>query len=95
MPRKTTTQAINAFMSGRKYKSSNTQVLIEDGISKLYLFSHLIAIKDNSTISICNANHFTNTTKERLNGIPGVSIHQVKEKWYLNNVSWDGQWITI
>lgn len=95
MARKITTEAINAFMSGHKYKSGNTQVIIENNVSKLYLFSHLIAKLDNNTISITNADYFTNTTKERLNALPGVCISQKKGKWYLNGVYWDGQWTTI
>lgn len=93
--RKTTTEAISAFMSGNKYNSSNTQVIIENNVSKLYLFSHLIAKKEGNIISITNANYFTNTTKERLNGLPGVSINQEKGKWYLNGVYWNGEWTTI
>lgn len=33
---------------------------------------------------------FTNTTKERLNALPGVNIVQKLGKWYLNGVLWDG-----
>lgn len=32
----------------------------------------------------------TNTTKERLNALPKVSINQVKGIWYLNGKEWDG-----
>jgi hypothetical protein len=92
--RKTTQQAINAFMSGTIFSSANTKVDIDNGVSKLYLFGNLIAKKDSNTISITNANHFTNTTKKRLNGIPGVSINQQKGIWYLNGEQWSGEWVT-
>lgn len=35
------------------------------------------------------------TTKERLNGLNGVSITQKDFEWYLNGKKWDGQWIRI
>lgn len=102
--RKITRDAINAFMSGRKFKRDNTQVTIFDVMYEdskptigLYLHGNLIARreKDTGKIKISNAGWSTNTTKERLNGIPGVSIHQKAGQWYLNGVKWDGGWITI
>jgi hypothetical protein len=60
------------------------------------LHGNLIAkIDADGTLAITNAGWFTNTTKERLNGIPGVSICQKKGDWYLNGRKWDGGWITI
>jgi hypothetical protein len=32
----------------------------------------------------------TNTTKDRLNALPNVHIHQLKGMWYLNGEKWDG-----
>ena len=37
----------------------------------------------------------SNTTKERLNGLPNVSIHQKDFQWYLNGEAWDGEWVYI
>lgn len=37
----------------------------------------------------------TRTTKERLNGIPDVSVHQKKGQWYLNGYAWDGSWAFV
>ena len=44
-------------------------------------------------ISACG--WLTPTTKERLNGIDGVSIYQRKGKWYLNGKEWGGVWVNI
>lgn len=93
--RKTTTEAVSAFMNGSSYKSSNTKVVTENNQSKLLLYGHLIAEKDEKGIRITAAGYLTNTTKERLNGIPGVWINQEKGKWYLNGVYWNGEWTTI
>ena len=32
----------------------------------------------------------TRTTKDRLNALPNVHIHQLKGMWYLNGEKWDG-----
>ena len=44
---------------------------------------------------VCDGNHQTVTTKERLNGLPGVSVHQKAGQWYLNGEKWDGYWTKI
>lgn len=101
--RKITRDAINAFMAGNNFSRDNTQVSRPcwagrcGGQMGLLLHSNLIAIRNAQTgkIQISDAGWPTNTTKERLNGIPGVSIHQKAGQWYLNGVKWDGGWITI
>lgn len=100
--RKITRDAINAFISGQKFSRDNTTVKVEPvSFSLVHLFLHgnLIAkryLKEGENVlMISNAGWFSNTTKERLNGIPGVSISQRKGVWYLNNKEWNGCWITI
>lgn len=99
MARKITTDAINAFMAGVKFNRDNTSVSInENGATCLHLHGNLIAIKyadGAKEIEVSNAGWFSNTTKERLNGIPGVSVCQRKGIWYLNGVEWDGEWKKI
>jgi hypothetical protein len=93
--RNITHESTSAFMTGEKYNSGNTNVSIYGETIHLYLHGHLIAKKDSKGIKISNAGYFTNVTKERLNGIPGVSIAQRKGIWYLNGEQWNGEWITI
>lgn len=94
--RKITQQAIDAFMNGRAFKSGNTSVIADQSSSKLLLHGNMIALKTVSTgISITHAGFPTVTTKERLNGIPGVRIHQKAGKWYLHGEPWCGEWISI
>jgi hypothetical protein len=57
----------------------------------MYLFGNLIAVNNNGVISVSNAGWESITTKERLNGIPGVNIKQSKGLWYLNGVEWNGK----
>lgn len=97
MARKITIDAINAFMAGQKFNRDNTSVEVAHGFVKLRLHGNCIAQKDieSGVIEISNAGWFSTTTKERLNGIRGVSVCQRKGVWYLNGVEWDGSWIEV
>lgn len=89
--RKVTKEAVSAFLGGQKYSKSNTST---DG-KNLYLHGNLIARRGSDGIQITNAGWPSNTTKERLNGIPGVSISQKAGVWYLNGNAWNGAWVKI
>lgn len=95
--RKITKDAINAFNQNTSFKADNTEVIANGAIVSLHLFGNLIAEKntDKGTLKITNAGWETNTTKERLNGLPNVSIGQQKGKWFLNGNLWDGKWIEV
>lgn len=97
MARKITTDAINAFMSARTFNRDNTSVQIFDGCVCLYLHDNLIATRavGSNSMQVTNADYFTRTTKERLNGLPGVSVCQRKGVWFLNGEEWDGSWTTV
>ena len=94
--RQITKDAIHAFMEGEYFSRSNTEVFCTPTSVSLYLHKNPIArrFKDGSII-ISNAGWFSNTTKERLNGIPEVSIVQRNYRWFLNDVEWDGDWIKV
>jgi len=87
MGRKVTETIVDAFLSGQTKTVGNTHC---DG-SGIYLHGNLIAIREADQIYVSNAGWFSNTTKERLNGIPGVSVSQIKGEWYLNGEKWDGK----
>lgn len=103
MARKITTDAINAFMSAKTFNRDNTSVevrpfkdeKVESVILKLH--GNVIArrLVGSNTIEVCDGNYQSKTTKERLNGIPGVSVCQRKGVWYLNSVEWDGSWTSV
>ena len=94
--RKITRDAVDAFMRRESFKRSNTQVVVHPENTHLYLHGNPIAIVDLlGCIKITNAGYQTNTTKERLNGIPTVSIVQKNFQWYLNGTKWGGEWITV
>ena len=95
--RKITQESIEAFNCNENFKKSNTQIIADDSGTDMFLFGNLIATKNIRTgeISISNCGYFTNTTKERLNGLSGVFIQQDRGIWYLNGKEWDGEWKTI
>lgn len=89
--RKITKITSAAFHNNTPLKMSNTEVIVNDNRTELLLFGHVIAIKIGNKVSITNSGYFTSTTKERLNGLNNVSIHQRKGVWYLNNQEWNGK----
>ena len=92
-----TLESKKAFLESKNFKKQNMQVEVSKFNTFLKLFNNIIAIKDNETnkIKITNCGWFSNTTKERLNSLPNVSIQQKDFKWYLNGVQWDGNLIEI
>lgn len=89
--RKTTETIIRAFENHCVKSLGNSYT---DGIA-LYLHHNKIAEWRNNELWITNAGWSTNTTKERLNGLPGVSIRQKDFTWYLNGKAWLGEWIKV
>lgn len=93
-----TQKAVQAFMNAEKFKSSNTTVEVLPNVTILKLFGNAIAYRYNDperTLSITNCGWKTNTTKERLNAIPGVNINQKNKVWYLNGKEWNGNLIDV
>lgn len=96
--RNITIESVDAFLSAKKFKKSNMQVDILPNVTVLKYHGNEIAYKyndDKKTLSITNCGWFSNTTKERLNGLPNVSIVQRNFIWYLNGEEWNGNLIDI
>ena len=98
--RKISKEMSNAFINGKKFKKGNTEVIINNyascgTLTQIFLHGNLIAEDSDEGLKITNANWMSNVTKERLNALPGVNIHQKNFKWYLNGKEWDGQMIKI
>ena len=96
--RKITEEMCSCLMHLYPKLGSNTQVRIEGfqmgfpTIASMYLFGNKIATYNSptNTLEITNCGWFSNTTLERLKGLPGVLIHRRKGIWYLNGEIWDG-----
>ena len=96
MSRKITQESVSAFLAGRKFNKGNMSVEVDLEYTKLKLHGNTIATIDAlGVMSISNADWASNTTKERLNGLPNVRINQKNWNWYLNGVEWDGEWKRI
>lgn len=87
--RKTTQEIVRAFRNHERKTVGNSYT---DG-KALFLHGNKIAEFRDGELWITNAGWSTNVTKERLNGLPGVSIYQSNFQWYLNGKEWNGEWI--
>lgn len=90
--RNITEQTAQALFNLKDFNKSNTRVDTMGHVAKMFLHGHRIAYYDaqKNILSINNQGFFTQTTKERLNGLKGVNIKQKGGKWYLNGQEWDG-----
>jgi len=96
--RQITKESISAFMNAERFKKANMEVEVLPNVTILYLHNNAIAYRYNDpqrTLSISNCGWFSNTTKERLNALEGVSIYQKNYVWFLNGKEWDGNKIDI
>ena len=96
--RQITKESIDAFMNAQSFKKANMEVEVRPQVTILRLHGNAIAYRYNDpekTLSITDAGWKSNTTKERLNGLPGVSIHKTNGEWYLNGEKWDGKLVDI
>ncbi len=96
--RKITEQSVNAVMNAKKFSKDNMSVEVLPNVTILKLHNNAIAYRYNDpkqTLSITNCGWFSNTTKERLNALPNVSICQKNWNWYLNGKEWNGELIDI
>jgi hypothetical protein len=94
--RKITSEAVDKFLSKTPFKKSNMAVVEDSGVYKLKLHNNTIATLDEfNMLSISNAGWSSNTTKERLNGLPHVHIKQKNWSWFLNGNEWGGEWTRV
>ena len=94
--RKITREAVDKFLSKTPFKKSNMQVEQVGSTFRLKLHNNTIAsIDEFNMLSISNAGWSTNTTKERLNGLPNVHIKQKNWSWFLNGNEWSGEWTRV
>jgi hypothetical protein len=94
--RQITEDAVRAFNNNQLFKRSNTEVRINEfGAIELRLHGNTIAYNSEEGLFISDGGWQSMTTKERLNGLSGVSIYQKDWEWFLNGEEWGGEWIKI
>ena len=92
--RQITQQSVNAFLNAKKFKKQNMKVEVLPNVTILKLHGNSIAYRYNDpqrTLTIDSCGWFSNTTKERLNALPNVSIYQKDYVWFLNGEEWNGE----
>jgi len=91
-----TNKAIKAFNNGVNFRLDNTQVNQRIGGMELVLHGHTIAKNDNGFLEINLCGWNTPTTRERLNGLNGVSCYTRKGQAFLNGnpIPSDG-WVKV
>lgn len=89
--RQITERICTAFEQRRTLKIDNS----ETNGNSLWLFGNKIAEWREDGIWITDAGWKTKNTKERLNGLTGVSISQRAGSWYINGNLWQGEWTSV
>ena len=93
--RKIEHQMNNAISESMDWKSANTQVVNEDGISTVFLHNNKIAEIGEGFIKLFDGGWQSNTTKSRLNailsehGIAGEGVFQKNFEWFIR--LWNGE----
>ena len=89
MSRKITEDAIRAFNNGYDFSRSNTTVYTGGGNALMTLHRNEIAKRESGRLFIRTCGWETSTTKERLNGLPGVQVYTDKHVLHLNGEVWE------
>ena len=96
--RKITEETVNAFNNSLPFRKANMEVEVLSDVTIMKLHGNSIAFRykyPKRSLKITNCGWQTNTTKERLNAIDGVSIYQKSGQWFLNGKEWDGNLIDV
>jgi hypothetical protein len=94
--RKITEESINAFYANKRFKKRNMEVYVGEFSTQLRLHGHTIAIlNDNRVLEITTCGYNTNTTRDRLSALKGVTVRTKLGQLYLNGKEWDGKLIKI
>ena len=87
--RKIEQQMCQAIQNNKNWAGSNTSVITEDNVSKVYLHGNHIATVDDDTMTIFDGGWQSNTTKSRLNAlcdefcVAGEGVFQKDFQWYV------------
>jgi hypothetical protein len=94
--RKITEESINAFYANKRFKKRNMEVYVGEFSTQLRLHGHTIAIlNNNGVLEITTCGYNTNTTRDRLSALKGVTVRTKLGQLYLNGKEWNGNLTTI
>ena len=83
------TQMCQAIQSNLDWKSGNTQVVTNMGVSTVYLHGNKIALVDENSLTLFDGGYQSTTTKSRLNAlcnefcVTGEGVFQKDFVWYV------------
>ena len=86
MTRQITKDVARAFLNDQTFCKSNSMVTRQDGVTSLLLFGNRIAYKKDGKLFVSMCGYNTVTTRERLNGIPCLSVTSKNFTPYINGV---------
>lgn len=87
--RKITKEIVAAFLNHETKRIGNSYT---DGTT-LFLHGNAIARhRTDGCFEVTTAGWNTPTTRERLNGLPGIKVNVKQGQLYLNDFRWDGNW---
>ena len=84
--RQITKEVTRAFLNDQKFSKSNSMVVRVDGVTSLLLWGNRIAYKKDGKLFVTMCGYNTVTTRERLNGIPCLSVTSKNFTPYINGV---------
>ena len=101
--RQITRKIVEKFNKNENFKLNNTRIEHQTIFTKpttiMYLHNNLIAQRQNNELRITNSGWFSNTTKERLNGLLDSigfdKIYQKNFEWFLADKKWNGKPIKL
>ena len=88
--RKIESQMNAAITAKSDWKSGNTEVHFQDGVSFVFLHGNMIAQVGDNFVRLFDGGFQSNTTKSRLNailqghGLPGECVFQKNWTWFVN-----------
>ena len=90
--RKVTKEIVSAFLNRETKTIGNSRT----DKTTLYLHDNAIAKhRLDGSMKITTAGWNTPTTRERLNGLPGVKVYVRNHQLHLNDRPWDGSWTEV
>jgi hypothetical protein len=101
--RQITKKMADKFNKNENFKLNNTEIqhknVFKEATTTMFLHGNMIAQKQNNEIKITNSGWFSNTTKERLNGLLDSigfdKIYQKNFQWFLADKKWNGNLVKI
>lgn len=97
MSTKVASEAVHALYAGKSFRKGNTEVRrMPYGLAVMYLHgSAIAALFPNGRLEVSLAGWPTVTTRDRLNALPHVRVHQDQGIQYLNGQPWQGESTTV